>query len=277
MSLLPALFGAGAGAGIAVVVLAWRVERMPAQVAAPANWPRAGTALGCGLLVHMLTGWPVLGLLTAVGTIALPRVMSGARRRAVTERGEAVARWVEMLRDTMAGAAGLEEAVAVTAQHPPPPIRTAVEHLARRLQHQPLPSAMRGFAAEAGDPSADLLAAALITASTNEARDLGRLLGALVDTTRAQVHMRRSIDAGRAHVRSATRLVLMVTLAFIVALFAFSRDYLAPYATVEGQLWLGLVGLAFFAALALLVRLDRSDLPERRLVLDTADTAAVRP
>ena len=277
MTLLPTLFGAGTGVGIAVVVLAWRVERLPARATAPANWRPAVTALGCGLLVQVLTGWPVLGLLTAVGTIALPRAMSGARRRAAIERGEAVARWVEMLRDTMAGAAGLEEAVAVTAQHPPPPIRTAVEHLARRLQHQSLPSAMRGFAAEARDPSADLLAAALITASTNETRDLGRLLSALVDTTRAQVRMRRSVDAGRAHVRSATRLVLMVTLVFVVALFAFSSDYLAPYATIEGQLWLGLVGLAFFAALLLLVRLDRSDLPEHRLVLDTGDTPGARP
>lgn len=277
MNLLPIAFGAGVGLGVVLVMLAWRAERLPARPAryATIHWRPAIAALGSGLLAHALTGWPVLGLLTAVGTVALPRAMSGARRRAATERSEAVARWVEMLRDTMAGAAGLEEAVTVTAHHPPPPIRTAVAHLATRLQHQPLPVAMRRFAAEVDDPSADLLAAALITASTNETRDLGRLLGALADTTRAQVHMRRSIDAGRAHVRSATRLVLTVTLMFVVALFLFSRDYLAPYATIEGQLWLGVVGLAFFAALALLIRLDRIDLPEQRLAFDTgADMSA---
>lgn len=271
MNLLPITFGAGMGLGVVLLMLAWRAERLPVRPtrSAPTHWRPTFAALGGGLLAHALTGWPVLGLLTAVGTVALPRAMSGAQRRAATERSEAVARWVEMLRDTMAGAAGLEEAVTVTAHHPPPPIRTAVGHLATRLQHQPLPAAMRGFAAEVDDPSADLLAAALITASTNETRDLGRLLGALADTTRAQVHMRRSIDAGRAHVRSATRLVLTVTLMFVAALFLFSRDYLAPYATIEGQLWLGVVGVAFFAALALLIRLDRIDLPEQRLAFDT--------
>jgi hypothetical protein len=272
VNLATVALGAGIGSGITLIMVAWRAEHLPSRRArsAPPRWRPALAALGCGLLTHALTGWPVLGVLTAVGAVALPRAMSGARRRAATERSEAVARWVEMLRDTMAGAAGLEEAITVTAHHPPPPLRSAIEHLATRLQHQPLPAAMRGFAAEVGDPSADLLAAALITASTNETRDLGRLLGALADTTRAQVHMRRSIDAGRAHVRSATRLVLAVTLVFVVALFAFSRDYLAPYSTVEGQLWLAIVGVAFFAALALLVRLDRIDLPGQRLAFETS-------
>jgi hypothetical protein len=106
-----------------------------------------------------------------------------------------------------------------------------------------------------------------------ETRDLGRLLSALADATRAQARMRHGVDAGRAQVRSATRLVLAVTALFTVTLFVFSRAYLAPYATPEGQLWLALVGIVFFAALVLLARLDRIELPAQPLVAVEPDPA----
>ena len=275
MNLVPIALGAGAGLGVVALLCAWRGLALPPRRA----WtPRASlrpgaAAVAGGVATGALTGWPVLGLLATAAAVAVPRALSGARRRTATERSEAVAQWVEMLRDTMAGAAGLEEAVAVTARRPPPAIRSEVEHLARRLHHQPLATAVRGFAAEVDDPGAELLAAALITAATNETRDLGRLLGALADATRAQVRMRQSIDAGRAHVRSATRLVLAITTAFTVALLLFSRAYLAPYATLAGQLWLAVVGATFFAALALLVRLDHIDLPAQQLLADPRDAA----
>jgi tight adherence protein B len=268
MSLLAPGFGMGIGLGVVVLAYGACAARPGERPRRPATAHlRAGAAaISGGVLTYVLTGWPVLGALLAIGLVVLPRVLSSAPRRAATERGEAVARWIEMLRDTMAGAAGLEEAVAVTARRPPPGIRGAVEQLATRLHHQPLADALRGFAARVGDPGADLLAAALITAATHETRDLGRLLSALADATRAQVHMRHTIDAGRAQVRSATRLVLAVTLLFTAALLTFNRAYLAPYSTPAGQLWLGIVGVAFFAALALLARLDRIDLPTQHLV-----------
>ena len=269
MSLLPSALGVGLGLGVVVLLHGLRttgpvVLRLRRPATTHVRWTLTG-ACG-GVAAYALTGWPVLGLLTAAAVVVLPRVMSGARRRAQTERAEAVARWIEMLRDTMAGAAGLEEAVAVTARRPPPAIGNAVELLATRLHHQPLPTALRGFAAQVDDPGAQLLAAALITAATNETRDLGRLLSALADATRAQARMRHGVDAGRAQVRSATRLVLAVTALFTVTLFVFSRDYLAPYATPEGQAWLAIVGVVFFAALMLLARLDRVELPTQLLV-----------
>lgn len=273
MSILASALGAGAGLGIIVVIHGLHAADTgtPHLRSVAAQWRPELIGVGAGIVVAAVTGWPVLGLLTMVGSVVLPRVMSGAQRRAATERSEAVARWIEMLRDTMAGAAGLEEAVALTARRPPPAIREAVEQFATRLHHQPLPVALRDFASQVDDPGAELLAAALITAATNETRDLGRLLSALADATHAQARMRHTINAGRAQVRSATRLVLAVTLVFTVALLVFSREYLAPYTTVEGQLWLAIVGGVFFAALMLLARLDRIDLPEQRLTTDTAE------
>jgi hypothetical protein len=273
MSLLAPAFGMGIGLGVVVLAYGICVARPGERLRRPATAQlrTGGAAISGGVLTYVLTGWPVLGVLLAIGVVVLPGVLSSAHRRVATERCEAVARWIEMLRDTIAGAAGLEEAVAVAARRPPPGIRDAVEQLATRLHHQPLADALRGFAAQVGDPGADLLAAALITAATHETRDLGRLLSALADATRAQVNMRHTIDAGRAQVRSATRLVLAVTLLFTATLLTFSREYLAPYATPAGQLWLGIVGVAFFAALALLARLDRIDLPTQHLVSRAPD------
>lgn len=273
MTALAPLLGAGVGLGIVLTAAglrtrAPRAHSLTRQARSSMVGARAFGALSAGVLAFAGTGWPVLGLLVAAAVVSAPRMLSGARRRVAAERSEAVAEWIEMLRDTLAGAAGLEETIIVTARRPPPAIAGAVGRLAVRLEHQPLPDALRDFAAEVRDPAADLLAAALITAATSQTRDLGRLLAALVEATRAQAQMRASVDAGRAQVRSAMRLVLGVTLLFTVALLTFSREYLAPYTTVEGQLWLAVVGGVFAAALVLLVRLDRVDLPAAPLLAD---------
>ena len=269
MSMGGALLGSGIGLGLLLIASGVRgtrpatgVHRLRARV--PIDRLLGVAAVGAVTLA--VTGWPVLAALAACGTVAVPRALSAGRRRAAAARSDAVAQWIEMLRDTMAGAAGLEEAIVVSARRPPPAIAPAVLRLAGRLEHQRMSDAMRGFADDVDDPTADLLAAALITAGEHETRDLGRLLAALVEATRAQVAMRASVDAGRAHVRSATRLVLIITAVFCGALLTFSADYLAPYGTVEGQLWLAVVGGVVASSLMLLGRLDRIDLPSARLL-----------
>ena len=59
------------------------------------------------------------------------------RRGEAVGRIEAVAGWSEMLRDTMAGAAGLEQAIVATATVAPLPIRAEVATLAVRLETTP--------------------------------------------------------------------------------------------------------------------------------------------
>ena len=57
-----------------------------------------------------------------------------AERDRLMRRSEAVASWAEMLRDTIAAHAGLQEAIAVTARVAPAPIRTEVQTLAVRAE-----------------------------------------------------------------------------------------------------------------------------------------------
>ena len=60
---------------------------------------------------------------------------------ALVARVEAIAGWAEMLRDTIAAAAGLEQAIAATAPLAPPPIRDEVVMLAARLERERLSTA----------------------------------------------------------------------------------------------------------------------------------------
>ncbi|MDH3518766.1 MAG: type II secretion protein F, partial [Acidimicrobiia bacterium] len=115
-----ALFGFGiwlgvtALRGVRVVPDTHRLvpEAVPPERAAV--WLAA--ALLVGMVVGLVTGWPVAGLGTAIGMLVAPAALGGTTRRAQeTTTADAIATWADMIRDTMAGASGLEESLIQTA------------------------------------------------------------------------------------------------------------------------------------------------------------------
>ena len=83
------------------------------------------------MVVGAATGWPVAALLAAAACWGAPALLADPRAQAaLTAKVEAVAAWAEMLRDTMAGAAGLEQAIVASAPVVPPSIRREVATLA---------------------------------------------------------------------------------------------------------------------------------------------------
>ncbi|MEU6260191.1 type II secretion protein F [Streptomyces sp. NPDC047043] len=270
---LMALLGLGAGCGLVLLVRVWRV---PAPAARPARrlrrrapHPDAGRwlaiAAGAGLLVGAVTGWVVGGLLAAMGGWSLPRFLgSGTGQRDRTARVEGVAGWTEMLRDTLAAAAGLEQTIMATAPAAPEAIRSQIAQLAQRLEHgERLNPALRHLAEDLDEPTADLVIAALILASEYQARQLASLLGELATTARSQVEMHHRVEAGRARTRTTVRVVVITTLSFAGALILFNPQFLTPYDTVTGQLVLLLIGALFMVAFAWLRRLARIEEPDR--------------
>jgi tight adherence protein B len=273
---MAALCGAGVGLGLVAVIAGVRG-------AAPPRLPRAlrprqgsrsldrgalrfGLAVGAGVLADALTRWPVGALLAAGAGAMLPDLASGrAARQATVARAEAIAAWAEMLRDTLAGAAGLEQAIIASAPVAPAPIRPQVLALAARLDRQRLTPALEAFADELADPTADLVVAALLLASRTQARRLGELLGALARAARDDATMRLRVEAGRARTRTSARIVVGVTLAMAAGLVATNRGYLQPYNTGFGQLILAGVGGLFTAAFWSLGRMARIQAPQRLL------------
>ena len=274
MTALAAMCGAGVGLGLLAVIVGLRGTPPPRLSRAKQMTSgrldrrvlRFGLAVGAGVLTGAVTRWPVGALLAAGAGAMLPGLASGrAARHAAVARAEAVAAWAEMLRDTLAGAAGLEQAIIASAPVAPAPIRPQVLALAVRLDRQPLAPAVEAFADDLADPTADLVVAALLLANRTQARRLGELLGALARAARDDATMRLRVEAGRARTRTSARIVVSATLAMATGLVLTSRGYLAPYSSAFGQLVLAGVGGLFAAGFWSLGRMARIHGPQRLL------------
>jgi hypothetical protein len=83
---------------------------------------RIGCAVAAAVAIGVLTGWPVGVLLAGAGGFTAPSLLGGkAKREAEQAHLDAIATWTEQLRDVMAAAAGLEQAIITTSVHAPPP------------------------------------------------------------------------------------------------------------------------------------------------------------
>ena len=264
MSALAALCGTGVGLGLVLVTAGWRGVDLP-HPTRPLDRRRVervnlrlGLAAGAAVVVGAATGWPVGAVLAALAGLGALSLLGGARRhQAAVGRIEAVAGWAEMLRDTMAGSAGLEQAIIATATLAPLPIRAAVATLAVRLEGERLAPALRAFADDVADPTCDLVVAALVLAAEHQAQRLGELLGSLAAAARDQATMRLRVEAGRARTRTSVKVIVGATGALVLGLALFNRGYLAPYDTATGQLVLVLVGGVFAVAFTWLARMTR--------------------
>ncbi len=265
---LAALLGAGTGLGLVLAGCALRTAQPPPE---PGRWhrlltraqaatrPRLAVTVLAAAVVAAVTGWPVGTVLAGLAAWFLPGMLSPGREHArVLARIEAIASWAEALRDTLAAAAGLEQAILATAPIAPGAIRDQVTGLAARIrQGQRLPVALRAFADEAADPTADLVVAALLLAAEQQARDLGQLLGSLADSARQHAQMRMRITASRARVRTASRIITAVTVLLTGGLLVWSHAFLSPYGSPAGQLVLAAVGGCFTMAFWWLARISR--------------------
>ena len=272
MTALAALCGAGVGLGLLSVIVGWRgvdlprpTRRFDRRKVARVNL-RIGLAVGAAVVLGAATGWPVGALFAALAGWGAPGLLTGAKGGTLAVgRIEAIAGWAEMLRDTMAGAAGLEQAIVATATVAPLPIRAEVATLAVRLEGERLALALRAFADEVADPTCDLVVAALILAAEHQAQRLGELLGSLAQAARDQATMRLRVEAGRARTRTSVRVIVGATGGLALGLAILNRGYLAPYDTAVGELVLLLVGGVFATAFMWLAKMTRPASVERFL------------
>lgn len=220
------------------------------------------------IALGLLIGSGVVIVVAALRGVSFPgrrRSVSGSRQREFDDRPlvEGLAVWIEQLRDMMAGARGLEQALSASASTAPNIVRPAVERLASNLEFQSLPTTARTFASDVNHPLADFVAAVLITTSRHQARDVVALLTQLAETCRDEVSMRTRVWVSRARTRSAVRIISVVVVTFVAGLFLLNRDYLAPYSTAGGVIVLMVVISLFAGSFLGLRRLARFDVPPR--------------
>ncbi|WP_232668633.1 type II secretion system F family protein [Pseudonocardia sp. TRM90224] len=238
------------------------------------RWRRVSLGVVAAVGAVAVTGWPVAAGMAVAGVWWLPRVLGPDRELgAAVARIEAVAGWAEQLRDTLAAAAGLEQAITATAATAPLVVRPAVAAVAARIKAgERLPVALRQAAQEIADPTGDLVIAALTLASQQQARQLGDLLAALAAAAREVAAGRMRTAVARARVRTSVRVIVGATLAFSSGLVLLNSPYLTPYGTLEGQIVL--VGVAGMFALAFgwLAHIGRPEPTIRLIAPPTDDT-----
>lgn len=275
-TLLIILLGAVVGGGIVLLVrslVGFPVDDRVAESGGSlderiqAAGRRVPVAVGAFLLVLLLSRWLVVAVACALLVLFWDRLFGGARAaRLGIARLEGLAAWTESLRDTVAGAVGLEQAIPATAYAASPAIRADLTTLSDRLRvRMPLPEALKRFAEEVDDAGADLIIAALILNARLRGPGLRDVLTSLARSARLELEMRQRIYASRASTRRSVTIVVGVTVAVVVGLAVFNRDYVAPYSTPFGQVVLVIVMAIFAAGVMWLRALAKDDLPERFL------------
>ncbi len=226
-------------------------------------------------MAAVVTGWPVGIALAAAGGFWVPSLLGSRSARGRRQaRLEGLASWTEQLRDVMAAAAGLEQAVIATAAFAPVALRDEVTALATALESGTAPrTALRRFAEAVDDPAGDLVVAALILASEGSPRHLADLLGRLAAASRDTVTMRLRVETGRARTRSSVRLVTSITVAFSVGIVVFNPTYVEVYSSAIGQVVLAVVAAFFGGAYWWLAR-STIESDEGRFLTTTAPTTA---
>ena len=268
-----------AAGGIGLMMAAaggWQPRRWVRSASTPSwSWTtlRLPLATGVGVVAWALTGWPALGLGAATATIGLPAmVRAGTNAEDQIDRVEAVEEWTRRLADVLAIGVGLEQAIQTAARTAPPRIAAEVATLSARLAARtPTETALRRFADDLDDPTADLVVASLILASRRRGPGVAAALTAIADSVGEEVAARRRIEADRAKPRTTARAVTVITLA-IIAAGLLNRSYTGPYGTLLGQVVLSATLGFFGAALWWMHSMTRSTRPARLLAAQEDET-----
>jgi len=235
---------------------------------------RLVVAMAIGLVVFLVSGWLVPGLVVGAATFW---VIGGWQRRQRTgdaeiARLDALASWIENVRDVLMAGEQPVGAITSTVAACPPIIRPAVRRLAAGLGRQDPELVFRRFADDMDDPLADLVAAGLSIAIRRGARTVP-VLTALAEQTRHQVERRRIVEAERAPARREVAALTLIMGGLVLLLLVFGRsEYLDAYDEPGGQIFLALALAAYAGLIVRVQRLAAFPRPGRFLTV-SPDTA----
>lgn len=239
--------------------------------------PRAVTATAASLVVVAFSGWLIPAIVVGIGCWFAVAAWQRRDRRAASEveRTDAIASWIENLRDVLVAGDQPVGAINATVATCPAAIKPQVRRLAAGLGRQDPAVVFRRFADDLDDPLGDLVAAGLLIAVQRGARTAA-VLSSLAEQARRQADRRRLVEAERAPVQREVTLLTVIMGSLIVGLLVLGRaEYLAPYDTAGGQLFLGAV-LTIYALLLLRVqRLAHYPRPSRFLTAQTSGATDV--
>ncbi|MHB1010599.1 MAG: type II secretion system F family protein [Propionibacteriaceae bacterium] len=282
-ALLAGLLGAMVVAGAVGMVVALRpqplretpVRRGPGGLRL--RWSRlsprtrlvVGISVGVGVVLALVTGWVAALVLVPAAAIGVPYLMSAPPTGRTIRRLEAMEEWTRSLAGVLTSGVGLEQAITATLRSTPEAIKPEVATLVARLRARwDTEDALRAFADDLDDVTADLIVANLLLAARRRNRSLAGALQGVAESVTEDVTSRRKVEAGRAKPRGSARLVTVFSAGVLVYL-ALTGDYVAPYRTPLGQIIL-VVLLGAFAGALLWMRKMTEGKPLPRFLGDPA-------
>lgn len=203
------------------------------------------------------------------------RLMNDGRAEVERARVEAVATWLEDLRDTLRGSSvGAEEALEQVAHRPPDALREPLTtYVVRRRQGVRTEDALSELAEQIAHPVADAAIAAIrlvVSGSAGAARLFGTV-DALAGAARDEVRARERVDRTRTVYQSSMKRLVLIAVVLVAYLRLAAGDLLDPYRTASGQLVLAVPLLMWAGCIAWLRALCRYELPRRYRVVGSGE------
>ncbi|MFJ3229143.1 type II secretion system F family protein [Streptomyces sp. NPDC086783] len=254
----------------------WRGRRTAAAQSEDVRLRRralSAAAVVVFVAVWLLSGNFVGGALLGAAVVGVPWLVSPAQlAQARIGQLEGLSEWTQRLAGLLRLGMGLEQAMITSRQGAPEELTGEIINLSDRLRLGWRPQeALRAFADELNDVTADKVIAALILSVRDRGPGLAQALEDLAGTVREEVAKKRAIEADRAKPRTTVRWMTIITVGVVVAGF-FVPSYTRPYSTLLGQLVLAFLTAGFVGVLALMRQLGNFRRIPRFLVTDAAST-----
>lgn len=230
-------------------------------------------ALVVFVAVWLVSGNFVAGAVVGSAVVGVPWLISPAQiAQERIGQLEALSEWTQRLAGLLRLGMGLEQAMITSRRGAPEELAGQIVNLSDRLRLGWRPEeALRAFADELDDITADKVAAALILSAGDRGPGLAQGLEDLAATVRDQVAGKRKVEADRAKSRTTVRWMTLITLGIVAAGF-FVPSFTRPYNTLLGQLVLAFLTAGFIATLALMRSLGTFRRIARFLIADARST-----
>ncbi len=246
-----------------------RLERLLSEAGAGGVRPGAFRALGllCGLLTAaaaaLATGIAVLAVVAgAVGAVVPYRVLAG---RAVRRRREFRDAWPDAIGLVVGGVRSgdsLPHALTLVGERGPAALAPHFAEFARAYNADgDFDGALDALRSGLADPIADRVCAALSLAKDTGGREIGRVLRTLADFLRADVVLRRDVEARQSWIVVAARVSAAAPWS-VLALLALRPGALDAYRSPAGMVVIAVGAVLTFVGYRLMLRIGR--LPEER-------------
>jgi hypothetical protein len=251
-------------AGVGALALASRPAHgaSPAKAQDPTGNPRTTqilVAAGAAVVVGLVSGWVVAGAWAGLGGWAAVSWVRGDRARARSVALlDARASWAGLVRGLLLSGKSLDVALERACDRAPAILQADMAILRGQMRARPTAEAVQAWAARsaADDAEARQTACVLMLASSSQAGGVADLMGMLTAQLRAKAATARRIERDRRRYRTAARVIIGLTVAWVLAGSRLDAQLFAVYGGLRGQVLLAVV----LGVLALGIRaMARSD------------------